>query len=158
MDVSFFFTIFSASDIHVLWQMSFVSDLKCGNTITGRAAMVETNVVAHVILMWKVFYTALDQTVSLTRMDDAQIKLMQFRGFVILLNTNIKLSFKSKFITTVCNKLGLWRALVSFPTSSFFFSHVTQSFTITASLVERCQMLNFYFLQQLSHNNNVIFN
>lgn len=94
---------------------------------------------------FKVFYTALEKTVSLTRMDDAQIKFMQFRSFVILLNTNIKLSFKSKFIISVCNKLSLWRALVCFPTSSFLLSHVTQSFTITASLVQRCQMLNCYF-------------
>lgn len=55
VDVSFFFTVFSASDIHVLWQMSFVSDLKFVNTITGWAAMVETSAIAHVILTLKFF-------------------------------------------------------------------------------------------------------
>lgn len=49
------FTIFSAWDIHVLWQMNSVSDLKFVNTITGRAAMVETNAIAHVILTLKFF-------------------------------------------------------------------------------------------------------
>lgn len=102
----FFFTSFCTSDIHILWQMSCVSVLKSVNAIMGWAAMVETSAIASVMLSKAKKNLTFLYFIGGNSISDAYgwhmlIPFMSFRSFIILQNTNIKLSFKSKFITSV---------------------------------------------------------
>lgn len=59
---------FCISDIHILWQISWVSGLRFVNAIMGWAAMIEAGAIAYVMLTkpkkTKSFYTALEETVA----------------------------------------------------------------------------------------------